>query len=449
MSKSIQSLNQLYTKFETELPISKSDGSDSCDLARFNGNKNKSIHRWFVFKEGFSSDLVDWVSNQYDLDLDRMEYILDPFCGVGTSLLSIQLGYRRSNHLELVGVERNPFIASVARAKLNWNRYRVPMIESKLKEIVDLCSHHSYRTYAIPQLSTIQNPRTFSATTLYDILHTREVVDKICHGTIERQFFQLGWSAAIQPSSGIRRYGRGLRFTRTPRASFRKKVATQWKMMLDDLKEAHKHYAINDGLKAQVIAGDGRTLQNKALTSKHFDLIIYSPPYPNNIDYSEVYKMELFFSGFVNSQDELRKLRLQTFRSHPSIRFADTNYLDNVPDSDWSKRLVKSLLEAVPSDEWRLLRRRLIQGYADDLYIALQRQFDVAKQGALVVCVTGNSLHGKEKHAFCIATDLLASAIASAVGFTVRDLRILRPIERQRGTNPFLRESIVVLQRPN
>jgi DNA modification methylase len=36
--------------------------------------------------------------------------------------------------------------------------------------------------------------------------------------------------------------------------------------------------------------------------SADFDLILTSPPYPNNIDYSEVYKLELWLLGFIDKQ---------------------------------------------------------------------------------------------------------------------------------------------------
>jgi len=67
--------------------------------------------------------------------------------------------------------------------------------------------------------------------------------------------------------------------------------------MLGDLRELSEDEIQPLRVECQILAGDGRTLQIPELGGKAFDLIIYSPPYLNNIDYSEVYKLELWLSA--------------------------------------------------------------------------------------------------------------------------------------------------------
>ena len=44
--------------------------------------------------------------------------LADPYCGVGTSLLSAQIVPDRIQ--SAIGIERNPFVAFIARSKLSW-----------------------------------------------------------------------------------------------------------------------------------------------------------------------------------------------------------------------------------------------------------------------------------------------------------------------------------------
>jgi hypothetical protein len=45
------------------------------------------------------------------------------------------------------------------------------------------------------------------------------------------------------------------------------------------------------GIDVEVVKGDGR--RPDEVYKRHFDIILFSPPYLNNIDYTEVYKIGL------------------------------------------------------------------------------------------------------------------------------------------------------------
>ena len=45
-------------------------------LASFEGNRDEPVHRWFVFKEGFSRGLVEQALDR--IDLPGMARVLDP-----------------------------------------------------------------------------------------------------------------------------------------------------------------------------------------------------------------------------------------------------------------------------------------------------------------------------------------------------------------------------------
>src|SRR3954454_7642051 len=72
----------------------------------FTDNMSLPVHRWFRYSAGFSAAWVEHV-------VGEAERVLDPFAGSGTSMLAA-----RAAGAESIGVERHPFVARVARAKL-------------------------------------------------------------------------------------------------------------------------------------------------------------------------------------------------------------------------------------------------------------------------------------------------------------------------------------------
>jgi hypothetical protein len=221
------------------------------------------------------------------------------------------------------------------------------------------------------------------------------------------------------------------------------------KSMLDDLYDTQKKATELGRSSFEITNGDGRILDSVGIENDRFDLIIYSPPYLNNIDYSEVYKLELWMSGLINNQQEFKNLRLSTFRSHPSVKFPETQIISALPQDSWPKRLTEQIISAIPQNGDHEWRKRLISSYCDDILVSLQNQYKVLMEGSLAVCVVGNSLHGNSKENFCVATDLIISAIAKEVGFEIVDLKVARYLKRRRSTQyaKLLRESIIVLRK--
>jgi DNA modification methylase len=444
----IRHLIEAYETFQGELSLREAE-PELHDLVRFNGNKGLPVHGWFTFKEGFSAELLPWLCQTIPCKLDDFQHILDPFCGVGTSLLAAQLAYRGNNMLHAYGIEHNPFICFVAQAKLSWSRYRRDRIEELIPKLIAPRLAENRVEYQVPGLSTVRNPRVFTPSVVQELLAFRDRIQDELSGEPEKSFFLLGWAAVIERVSGVRKDGRALRFKEKDDVpTVAEALRGQWELMLSDLHKLAQHNIRPLNVECKVLAGDGRTLLIPELEKKEFDLILYSPPYLNNIDYSEVYKLELWLSGKVSTQEEFRILRLGTVRSHPSVKFPETDLVDRLPEDSWPRHLREALLMAVPDNKDRTWRIRLIRGYMDDMYQALSAQFRVARPNTPVVCVVGNSLHGRRNHPIPIATDLLISALAQAVGFEVEWLQIARQLRRRDHSNKLLRESIILMRRP-
>jgi DNA modification methylase len=213
---------------------------------------------------------------------------------------------------------------------------------------------------------------------------------------------------------------------------------------VDDMQATHTGV-----VKTKVKDGDGRALKAAGIEATSIDIVVTSPPYPNNIDYSEVYKLELWLLGFVNNSEEFLRLRKSTLRSHP------TSDLDTTPDTDFLNAIAKDPLArffdpvvertAAYEETWR---NRLALGYFSDLWTSLKEQHQCLRPGGRVFLVLGNSLHGCAGKAYLIPTDLLVGQIAKALGFQLEQILIARNTRRRLSGNHFLRESIIALRKP-
>jgi len=91
-----------------EVTAPSSNGQDFGDPA-FAANKSRPIHRWVPWIAGFSGEFVKNALRRY---LDRPGLVLDPFAGVGTTLVeALLLGH------QAVGFEINPYAALACRVK--------------------------------------------------------------------------------------------------------------------------------------------------------------------------------------------------------------------------------------------------------------------------------------------------------------------------------------------
>jgi hypothetical protein len=446
----LEGLNDVYISFEATVPL-LTNGTEHLKLPHFNGNKSLPIHRWFTYKEGFSSELLNWVCEITETRIDSISRMLDPFVGVATSLLSAQLQYTGIGDLTLVGIERNPFTAFVARTKLNWDNFDVGRIEALIPALAAEVSNRNGQTFQVSDLSTLHNERAFDEDALQDLIFARETIKLGLKNDDDASFFMLGWASIIETVSKVRKDGRALRFVnKEHRPIVSIILESKWSQMLEDIRQTK--IAVGrlkrGNILTEIHEGDGRTLDSLGDDCAPFDLILYSPPYLNNLDYTEVYKMELWLSEAVNSNAEFRELRRKTMRSHPSIKFAETDHVDNLPVNSWPRKLRDAILEVVPADHYREQRNRTIRGYMDDMLIALASQYCHIRDGGFVVCVVGNSLHGNKNHPIPVATDLLIASLAEQVGFDVVKIQATRHTNRRKHVASASRESAIVLQRP-
>lgn len=209
-------LADMYYKFQETIDVkgAPADGSLK-SLVTFDDAKLEPVHRWFNFKEGYSPRLLPWVFAQDLVPDDTRIRLLDPYCGVGTTLLASMSPPCNERITSAVGVERNPAIQAIAQAKIGWPFYAVDRIKALLVRLRSDRGRMA-QTYVAPSLSTFSetrrgDKRAFAPTVLQDLLYYREWITHTCGGTDEGAFVMAAWMSIIEKASNTRKDGRALR----------------------------------------------------------------------------------------------------------------------------------------------------------------------------------------------------------------------------------------------
>ncbi|MFJ6703875.1 MULTISPECIES: hypothetical protein [unclassified Streptomyces] len=420
-----------------------SDRSDVYDrLVVPNGNSAEPFHRWFHLKEAFSARLLGQVISDTSLTQRDSLRILDCFSGSGTTVVSASaLAQDYSEGIHVEAIEHNPFLHLVSEAKAAACLADTVTAEklSRASEQIIRSASHITDDLRLPGLSTFSREGYFEPADLRQLVSLRDAVASLEPGLI-RNLALLAAAACVEPASRLRRDGRALRFSpnrnpRSPREEFQRRIS----MMVEDIKGAPFLNA-----SSYVHRGDGRRPLDYT-TSREFDLVIFSPPYPNNIDYTEVYKMEAWYLELFTDESSFRQHRLTTVRSHPSVKFAEEYEYMTDNHSVAVEELLAPLLAAIPSDRYATGRKQIVRGYADDMLQVLSQSRSLIHDEGKLAFIVGNSVHGNGESSFVIAADLIMSRLAELAGWRVDEIKIARKLLRRGVASPFLRESVVVL----
>lgn len=406
-----------------------------------NGNSETPVHRWYTLKESYSCAIVKRVLKDLELT-DRSELSLcDPFMGSGTTAVSALTDVPDGLHRVTVrGIETNPFLWSVASTKIEGLTKPVKDLEEVRDYLADVPLDGKHRP--APELHAFQQKEYFPGSSLPDLLQLNEAISGWKGSRRAQRLARLALLSCVEPVSALRKDGRALRYVADkPRVSVPLLLEQRLDNMIADVATGTVEHA-----EASVARGDGRRPATE-IEPESQDLVLCSPPYPNNIDYTEVYKLEAWFAGCYGDQKDFRSQRLRTMRSHPSLIFPDRT-LDNPRVARAATKAIEPVLAAIPAGRYEASRRRVIEGYFGDLADFAAGTAAILKPGGSAAVVVGNSMHGDAKGPLLVATDILLARIAKAAGLVTDQIVVARRPARRSSTEPRLRESVVFLRKP-
>lgn len=440
------------------------------DLVGANELVQHPVHRWYSYKEAFSPRLPLEVVARTGTGTSGV--VADPCAGVATTALALQ---HHPDVARVVGVEYSPFAHFAGRAKLLWSK----TTGDRLRLAARRMSGYRVNPRAeAPGLAAFSNEEIFQPSVVAQLVSARDAIrsDELL-GDVERSLLLLGLAAVIEDVSGVAKDGRALRIMRErhrhrkalyPRrgaaigGGVREVLLNQWLAMAEDLdalvglrkaaaKRTDRHLRGDARDLASVKRGG---LREHPLAEESIGLAMYSPPYLNCIDYTEVYKLELWLLGFVGNQKAFRDMRLGTMRSHPSVKFPETNGFagETAPVIEAVKSIETLLEERLPKPGLG----RMARGYFEDMLQVLREQHRVLEPGGHAVCVVANSTFSSRKRdgngwaeawRLPVLTDVLIGRLAEVAGFEhveVWEARDLQPRNVKAGV---AREALVVARK--
>ena len=368
----------------------------------FQASKEKPIHRWFYYKEGYSPEIVD-----YALEQEKTKgVLLDPFCGTGTSLLSA-----KENNLDSRGIDASELAVFVSKVKCaNYEKKDVEEAREFMKDL--------FKKRTEPSIKwdfELFDPKTaFPKRNLNDILYVREAIEKSeCSGKI-RDLLLLALVSALPQSSLMIKDGGVLRPDKKKRTmpakdAFKRKV----KQILSDIVNAGMI-----GKEPDIRLGDARVLPYE---NESCDIVVTSPPYLNNVDYSKIYGLEL--SLLALNKEITKQTRGRSLRS----------FLQRGSKPKYVPEEVNEVGNRIP----------VVGAYFADMENSISEMGRVLKKGSSAYVVVSNSVIYEEH----ILVDEILSAIGERLGL---QSEIIIGAYRVADVKPYkikARESIVLLRK--
>ncbi len=197
---------------------------------------------------------------------------------------------------------------------------------------------------------------------------------------------KLGWLACLEALCNYRKAGNGLKI---------KKYVKPRTITIDDarvmLLEEYQNIYI-DLLKSKsrgdsVLYNESCLNMSNRISANSVEGIIFSPPYANCFDYTEIYKLELWFGKFVSEYSDLKKLRNNSLRSH-------LNGDLNVEVESKSGVLTDLLIELQKKELWDKRIPKMLQLYYDDMFRVLDESYKALNDKGFCCIVVGNSAYG-------------------------------------------------------
>ncbi len=367
----------------------------------FEPSKERPIYNWFYYKEGFSPEVIEFALSEEKLVSGTL---LDPFCGIGTTLLTA-----KRHNLNSIGFDVSPVAVLASRVKCE--DYSSDDTK-KIREF--LLSTQKSSESSLSWDFELFSPRVaFPRSNYNGLLSLREAIANVENEKV-RSLLLLALISII-PQVGIFIKDGGVlkidkrKCAMPTKEAFRRKL----KRMLRDLERSR----INGPI-PRIEQADSRKIP---LDSETIDLVVTSPPYLNNVDYTKVYGLEL--SLLYLDKNIAKEIRGESVRSFITSNEAP----DAVPEE------IGDIGYKVP----------VIGNYFSDLEKALVEIKRVLKPNAACYLVIGNSVvYGTE-----IFVDELLAAIAIRYGM---DAGIIVGSERIADVKPRkvkIRESIVVVRK--
>lgn len=349
------------------------------------GSEPLAFQNWRRFKEAFVPELVQRAVAETAEALRRpVSRCLDPCAGSGTTPLACQfLG------VDPVAIEVNPFLADLIEAKLTVVDEAV--VARRCSEVIATKHVVDPARYYASAPATFIEPGVdgrylFGRDVAARLASLAIAVSDVPEAPVARLLKTLLASAALDVCNATvsgkgRRYRRNWKNLQFCASDLDVALVQAVESAVFDIIRFAKRKVLNYDLRRS----DARV---EIANVPHIDLVVFSPPYPNSFDYTDVYNIELWALGYLQTGSDNMELRRSTLRSHVQIK-RDFSFGAPVP-------LIAQTIDRLRavSGIWDKHIPEMIGAYFEDLATVLRGARAKLPKKGRVYMVVGDSRYG-------------------------------------------------------
>lgn len=431
-------------------------------VAQRNGNLNKvatvdqAAHRWYRFVLSFPPHLVREYLAKFEAT--SQSRVLDPFCGTGTTLVECKkLG------IPSVGIEAHPMAQFAARAKLDWcfdpdglldhaktvgdavlsaldaigmddSGKCAELTKTQLKQLRVL-PHEAFELLLTNSISPLPLHKTLVLLGAIKDLHDARYCQHELLALAKAVVFPIS-NLHFGPEVGVQK----------PKSDAA--VVAAWLHEISNIVADVSTLHLNDGVPAVVHQCDSRAALTKYLRPNSIDIVITSPPYPNEKDYTRTTRLESVLLGFIRNKAELKALKKTLVRSNTRnvYKFDDDDrwVAEHKEIQRIAAAIEKRRVQLGKTSGFERLYARVTKLYFGGMMQHLRQLTEVLRPGARLAYVVGDQASYLR---VMIRTGQLLANLAEQLGFEVLSIDLFRT-RLATATREQLREEVVVLRWP-
>jgi len=279
----------------------------------FMDNRTAPVHRWVPWIAGFSGAFVDSVLSSRLNNRKNCGVVLDPFAGVGTTLL--QAAFRGHR---VVGFEINPYARLAANVKLKALRIDTSELDNAITRMkTDARKWRNgdadpsfappgFRS-RIPFFSPMIEDQVFHALAFISEIGNDAVRDlfRVAFGSVMVSFSNYTYEPSLSTRPGAGK-------PRINDADVAGTLLDKLRQMRYDIDWLRKE-AGKDGIGGGAVYNEDFFEGNHRLEDESVHLLVTSPPYLNNYHYARNTRPQLYWLGLISSPGEQKFLEEKNF----------------------------------------------------------------------------------------------------------------------------------------
>jgi len=404
------------------------------------------FHDWYNFVLGFTPTFPEYMIKTENIVKGNI--VLDPFNGSGTTQLVCKL-----HEIESIGVDANDFMVYATKEKLNWNRDKI-LLENSLDTIVEeykkqgisieLDNPQIVETIAVKLRPEMLDKRYLSDKPLVKVYIIKQVIETLDASDDIKSFYSFALSSILVSVSNIK-YGPGFGVGKIKEdVDVLEVFIEKSKRMLKDLNTVNAEQA---NTISKTFLGDAREL-SKIIESETISLIVTSPPYPGDHEYTKHSRIELIYNGMATDLASFRTIKKRMLRASTTNIYKEDNEKAAVNDLnsiiEITEEIDKRLKSDAASSGFEKLYTKLVWEYFGGMSKTFIECLQVLLPGGKIALLVSDSHAFKMVH---IQTAQILSQIGQRVGFINPEIHLW---QRKNSTSHKykLRENILVMQKP-